>query len=373
MISSQIIEHLLTCLLHNRNKSLIPRNDIFYLFLVPKVMDRTMSLLFSIIIPAHNAIKTLPACLDSVTKMERPGGGYEIIVVNDGSTDETPLCAERYGARVISRRFDCVAAVRNAGAAIASGKIFAFLDADVVVDKQWLRHAEERYFSRGWSGVLSYADHAPADAGWIGTAWNDPLRRSAFQGSTPHFMPTRNLLVPRELHTAIGGFDEQLFAGHRTGEDKDYTWRLKQMKIPLYCDRSLDMVHLGWEQNLRELLRKERWRQGAALLMAARHHWNLRLLRPPVIAAIHAGTLLVIVTGIILWILIGKPGAVVTTAGIATWPLFSLFQTLRDSAGRLPVQKLLPIWLISCLRWTAAATTLPGQIAILISRKLNPG
>jgi glycosyltransferase involved in cell wall biosynthesis len=332
-----------------------------------------MSLLFSIVIPAHNAIATLPACLDSVTKMEKPSGGYEIIVVNDGSTDETPICAARFGATVISKRFDCVAAVRNAGAAIASGTILAFLDADVVVDVRWLRHAEEHYFSRGWSGVLSYADRAPIDAGWIGTAWNDPLRRSAFHGSAPQFMPTRNLFVPRELHEAIGGFDENLFAGHRTGEDKDYTWRLKQMNVPLFCDQSLDMVHLGRERTLKELLRKERWRQGAALLMAAHHHWNLRLLRTPVIAAIHAGALLVIVIGIILWVLIGKPGAVVTIAGIAMWPLFSLLQTLRDSAGHLPVHKFFPVWLILCLRWTVAATALPGQVAILIRRKLKTG
>jgi GT2 family glycosyltransferase len=341
------------------------------IFLVPKNKDLTMPPLFSIVIPAHNAIATLPACLDSVAKTEKTSGGYEVIVVNDGSTDETSKCAERFGATVINRRFDCVAAVRNAGAAIATGRILVFLDADMVVDVRWLHHAEEHYFNRGWSGVLSYADHAPIESGWIGTLWNDPLRRSAFRGSTPNFMPTRNLFVPREFHEAISGFDEKLFAGHRTGEDKEYTWRLKKMGIPLFCDHSLDIVHLGRERSLRVLLHKERWRQGSALLMAAHHHWNLQLLRTPLIAAIHAGALIVIVIGIALWVLIGEPGVVITIAGIAVWPFFSLLQTFRDSSGKLPIQKFFPVWLISCLRWTAAGTTLPGQLAVLLQRKFS--
>jgi glycosyltransferase involved in cell wall biosynthesis len=327
--------------------------------------------LFSVIIPARNAGKTLPICLSSIAAMQAPAGGYEIIVVDDGSTDDTAACAAQFGAAVISRRHRCVAAVRNTGAAKARGKILAFLDSDVKVDPRWLSHAEKHYYGQGWGGVLSYADHASVEAGWIGRLWNDPLRRAAFQGEAADFMPTRNLFVPVELHRSIDGFDEKLFDGHRTGEDKDYTWRLARTGATLFCDETLDMLHLGWERNLAELLRKERWRQGSTLLMAAHNGWNRRLLRTPLIAVIHAVSLLCTLTGIVFAFFQLTPAIALVAAGGVMWVLPSLAQTVRDSAGQLKTSKLLGVWMISLFRWTAAATTLPNQIVVLLGRRLR--
>ena len=82
------------------------------------------------IIPAHNAAATLTRAIDSVRAQSSPA--HEIIVVDDGSGDDTALVAGRYGdaVKLIRQVNSGVSAARNAGARAASGDWLAFLDAD---------------------------------------------------------------------------------------------------------------------------------------------------------------------------------------------------------------------------------------------------
>ena len=90
--------------------------------------------LISLIIPAHNEAAYLPRLLDSVDAARRAFTGHptaiEIIVVDDGSTDDTAGIARRAGATVIPSTARCIAGARNAGARAARGALLAFIDAD---------------------------------------------------------------------------------------------------------------------------------------------------------------------------------------------------------------------------------------------------
>jgi glycosyltransferase involved in cell wall biosynthesis len=86
------------------------------------------SIRISVVIPAYNAARFLPRCLQSVfAQTLKPD---EVIVVDDGSTDNTAAVAAELGARVISHKNSGVAATRNAGIRSASGEWIALLDAD---------------------------------------------------------------------------------------------------------------------------------------------------------------------------------------------------------------------------------------------------
>src|ERR1041385_6871053 len=87
--------------------------------------------MISFIIPAHNEEHWIRQCLDSIrSTMEKVGEAYEIIVVDDASTDSTLEIARRMGARTLGVEFRKLSAVRNAGARTALGEVVFFVDAD---------------------------------------------------------------------------------------------------------------------------------------------------------------------------------------------------------------------------------------------------
>jgi glycosyltransferase involved in cell wall biosynthesis len=86
----------------------------------------------SVIVPARNAALHLPRCLDALNRNR--GVAFEVLVVDDGSTDATPRIAERYGARCFKTPSPMgPGGARNLGANHARGEILVFVDADVVV------------------------------------------------------------------------------------------------------------------------------------------------------------------------------------------------------------------------------------------------
>src|ERR1039458_10266218 len=96
----------------------------------------------SIIIPAFNEEQSIRQCLDSLVRMGSPRESFEVIVVDNGSTDRTPEVVRSYSGAldltVLAKADAHVSALRNVGALHARGSTFAFLDADCTVPPGWL-------------------------------------------------------------------------------------------------------------------------------------------------------------------------------------------------------------------------------------------
>jgi peptidoglycan/xylan/chitin deacetylase (PgdA/CDA1 family) len=104
--------------------------------------------MISIVIPALNEEKLLPACLRSLRNQDY-AGEYEIIVADNGSIDNTPGIARQFGARVISCPEEkSVFYARQVGANAAGGDIIAQADADTIYPGDWLRRIAEKFASR---------------------------------------------------------------------------------------------------------------------------------------------------------------------------------------------------------------------------------
>src|SRR5712692_7818106 len=93
--------------------------------------------MISFIVPAHNEEAWIGKCLASIrATMEKLNEHYEVIVVDDASTDSTPRIAEQMGVRTLRVEHRKISAVRNAGARLACGEVFFFVDADTQVNER---------------------------------------------------------------------------------------------------------------------------------------------------------------------------------------------------------------------------------------------
>jgi len=95
--------------------------------------------LISVVVPAYNAVETLEECLAALLDQSIPRSEYEMIVVDDGSTDETQEVAKKYErVRLLSQPNRGPGAARNLGVSQARGEIILFTDADCVPTKEWI-------------------------------------------------------------------------------------------------------------------------------------------------------------------------------------------------------------------------------------------
>jgi glycosyltransferase involved in cell wall biosynthesis len=100
----------------------------------------------SVVIPAYNAEKLLPECLKSLSDQTVPRDDYEIIVVDDGSTDSTAGTAVKCdGVRVVRQKNQGPAAARNQGARMAKADIILFTDSDCVPERDWVERMLEPF------------------------------------------------------------------------------------------------------------------------------------------------------------------------------------------------------------------------------------
>lgn len=92
----------------------------------------------SVVVPAFNSEKTIGQCLASLLNQTFPRESYEVIVVNDGSTDSTERILKWYSVEALTQKNQGPAAARNAGVGKASGEIILFTDDDCVPSANWI-------------------------------------------------------------------------------------------------------------------------------------------------------------------------------------------------------------------------------------------
>lgn len=113
---------------------------------------------FTVIIPTHNREKLLLECINSLTNQNYPNKKYEIIIVNDGSTDNTDtkvkeLKKKHPNIRYFRIKHSGCSAARNLGLRNVKGKFIAFTDDDCVVERDWLKKIEENFKRSGADAV----------------------------------------------------------------------------------------------------------------------------------------------------------------------------------------------------------------------------
>ena len=179
----------------------------------------------SVVVCSYNGQRTIRDCLEGLRKVEYPN--FEVIVVNDGSTDTTATIAHENGFRVISTENCGLSHARSVGMEAATGEIVAYIDDDARPDPHWLAYLAATFLSTEHAGVGGPNIAPPGDgpiAECVANAPGNPVHILLSDQEAEH-IPGCNMAFRKTCLQAIGGFDPQF---HIAGDDVDACWRLQQ-------------------------------------------------------------------------------------------------------------------------------------------------
>ncbi|MBI5567054.1 MAG: glycosyltransferase, partial [Chloroflexi bacterium] len=184
---------------------------------------------YSVIVPAYRATGVLPHCLAALRDQTLACETYEIIVVDDGSPDQTAEVAAKLleGAQgsVIRAPHGGPAHARNLGAQAARGEILAFTDADCEPAHDWLECLTAPLHDKtvtGAKGVYRTRQKSLV-ARFVQQEYQDKYDRLANQAAID-FVDTYSAAYRRDVFLASGGFDETFTTA--SGEDQEFSFRL---------------------------------------------------------------------------------------------------------------------------------------------------
>ncbi|MFL5624423.1 MAG: mycofactocin biosynthesis glycosyltransferase MftF, partial [Ktedonobacteraceae bacterium] len=256
----------------------------------------------SIIVPSHNRVQQLERCLCALRALDYPAACVEILVVDDGSNDETSTMLQRLTQeceaegrtlRVVRHTSQLgVAKSRNTGAQAAQYDLLAYIDSDCVASPGWLTELVPA-FQQADVAAVGGMIRAYERLSMLGRY--EDMRSSLFMGVRPQqvsiegplmYLPTANLLVRKEMWQQLGGFAPLTF-----GEDVDFCRRLLATKARvLYMPQGI--VYHDYRTKLWSFLKIRASYASAEAALLRLHPEERRILHLPPEQAIFSGLML---------------------------------------------------------------------------------
>jgi biofilm PGA synthesis N-glycosyltransferase PgaC len=237
------------------------------------------------VIPAFNSADTIRYTLSSVLSNDFPRSKYEVIAVDNGSTDRTVDICRKFPVEVVSCPKKGQGAALNRGIKKARGNIICITNSDVVVSKDWLKKISE-YFENnpGVDGVggpvLSpLHKHKNNVQKFTGELYVEdqmfPEKVTVAQYMKMYsggLLGSANCAYKKSALVSIGGFDESLLF-----TEVDICWRLIKAGKHLIFDPQIKVVHMGFPSSLQEVFKQQfKWGKGSTELMKKYRSGNVK-------------------------------------------------------------------------------------------------
>ncbi len=179
----------------------------------------------SVVVCSFNGGRTLRSCLEGLQRLNYPN--FEVIVVDDGSSDNTSAIAIEFDVHLIRIPNGGLSNARNVGWQAATGDIVAYLDDDASPDPDWLKYLAWTFMNTNCAGVGGPNVAWPSDglvAQCVDHAPGNPTHVLLTDVEAEH-LPGCNMAFRKSCLADVGGFDPQF---RIAGDDVDLCWRLQQ-------------------------------------------------------------------------------------------------------------------------------------------------
>jgi GT2 family glycosyltransferase len=218
----------------------------------------------SVVVCSCNGSRTIGETLAALENLDYPD--YEIIVIDDGSTDQTSTIAGRYDVRLIRTKNHGLSAARNRGMKAATGEIIAYIDDDAYPDPHWLTYLAAAFMRTEHVGIGGPNIAPPGDgmiADCVANSPGGPVHVLLSDEVAEH-IPGCNMAYRRERLMAIEGFDTRFRVA---GDDVDMCWRLQERGWTLGFAPAAVVWHHR-RDTIRAYLRQQRGYAKAEALLA---------------------------------------------------------------------------------------------------------
>ena len=200
--------------------------------------------LISIIIPAYNSEKTIGKTIESLLKQNYSKKNYEIIIVDDDSSDNTQDTILKFKqVRLIKQNHKGPATARNLGARNAKGDILLFTDADCILDKNWIKEMVKPFTNPeiiGVSGTYKTLNNDNFMARFIGYEIEERHERMKRQKFID-FIGTFSAAYRKKIFLKFGGFDTRFKTS--SGEDPELSYRIDKAGLKMVFQPKAIVFH----------------------------------------------------------------------------------------------------------------------------------
>ena len=216
-------------------------------------------ILYSIIIPAYNAEGTLERCLNALVQQSITKESYEVIVVDDGSTDETASIAKRFSVRYYRQSNQGPATARNRGVEESEGEIVLFTDADCVPEPNWIEEMVKPFKDEGVVAVKgAYKTDQKSIIARFAQIEFEERYRLLLRSKYIDMIDTYSAAYRKSIFLLLGGFDPSFPVANN--EDTELSYKMSGAGYKMVFNPKAVVCHLNHPDSVRRYAKLKFWR-----------------------------------------------------------------------------------------------------------------